>query len=200
MGTVLAVENVSLDGVMQSPGRPDEDTRGGFDRGGWASAVLAEDPEAAQAAFAGGGSTGAMLFGRRTYLDLVGFWLGNSAPNPFTELLRSTPKYVVSTTLTDPLPFPASHLIDGRTPSGIEGAVAGLKHEVEGSIVVLGSGQLVRFLAAAGLVDEWVLTQIPVVLGSGTRLFDGTPMGLEVVRSFTSPRGVVVGHYRVADA
>jgi dihydrofolate reductase len=190
MGKLVVVENLSLDGVMQSPAGPDEDTRGGFDRGGWASALLADDPQAAKAAMEGQGATEAMLFGRRTYLDLVGFWLSNPEPNPFTQILRDTPKYVVSSTLEEPLPHPNSTRI-------FLDDVAGTKDAVAGDIVVLGSGELVRALAAAKLVDEYVLTILPVVLGSGTRLFAETPASLEVVTTFISPTGIVVATYRV---
>lgn len=193
MGKVVAVEYVSLDGVMQSPGRPDEDTRDGFDRGGWASSLLAADPEAVSASMEGAGSTAALLFGRRTYLDLVGHWLSTTEPNPFSEILRRTPKYVVSQTLTEPLPHPNSHLLAGCPTD----QVAQVSNGLDGDLIVLGSGMLVRALAAAGLVDEYVLTILPVVLGRGTRLFDGTPADLEVVRSVTSPTGIVVATYAV---
>ncbi len=113
MSRLVVVENVSLDGVMQSPGRPDEDTRGGFTQGGWAARALSRDPEAARASLEGQGQTRALLFGRRTYLDLVGHWLTTSEPNPFAEILARTPKYVVSGTLTAPLPHPASELLAG---------------------------------------------------------------------------------------
>ncbi|GAA4978212.1 dihydrofolate reductase family protein [Kineococcus glutinatus] len=196
MGKLVVVENVSLDGVAQSPGRPDEDTRGGFALGGWASSRLMADPVAAQAAFEGQGRTGALLFGRRTYLDLVGFWLSTPEPNPFTEILRATPKHVVSATLAEPLPHPNSALLRGDLPT----AVADLKRDTDGDVVVLGSVRLVHALTAAGLVDEFVLTTLPVVLGSGTRLFDGTHVPLEVVRSTTSPTGTVVATYRTTGA
>ena len=111
MSKLVVVENLSLDGVMQAPGRPDEDTRSGFDRGGWAAQALAKDPEAAQASMAGQGQTAAMLFGRRTYEDVVGHWLSTPEPNPFTEILKKTPKYVASRTLTQPLPHPNSTLL-----------------------------------------------------------------------------------------
>ncbi len=91
MGKLRAVEYLSLDGVMQSPGRPDEDTRDGFDLGGWASGPLGADPAAAQASMGRPGS-GALLFGHRTYDDLVGHWLGTDEPNPFTEIIRDTPE------------------------------------------------------------------------------------------------------------
>jgi len=194
MSKLVVVENLSLDGVMQAPGRPDEDTRGGFDHGGWAAEPLGKDPEAVQASMAGQGRAGAMLFGRRTYEDVVGHWLSTPEPNPFTEILEQTPKYVASRTLTEPLPHPNSTLLKG---DAIE-RVALLKQESGQDLVVLGSGLLVRDLAAAGLIDEYVLTMIPVVLGSGTRLFGNTYIALEVVHSVTTSSGIVVARLRVA--
>jgi len=191
MGSIVVVEHVSLDGVMQSPGRPDEDTHGGFDQGGWAFRNLADDPEAAAAAF-DGTPPAALLFGRRTYLDLVGYWLA-APPNPFAAVLRDTPKHVVTSTLPDPLPHPANHRLQGDPVDG----VARLRESVAGDVVVLGSGQLVRALAAAGLVDSYVLTHIPVLLGCGTRLFDGARADLDVVSSTTTPKGTVVATYAV---
>jgi len=191
MRKLIAVENISLDGVMQSPGRPDEDTRNGFSRGGWATGLLMNDQEAAMAAFGGQGSTTAMVFGRRTYNDLVGFWLRDPNPNPFAEILRNTPKFVV--TSTDDLEHPNSYQLEGEAATSI----AALKDEGEGDIVILGSGQLVRALASAGLIDEYVLTILPVVLGEGAKLFEGTYAPLSVVRSFTSPTGIVVATYAV---
>jgi dihydrofolate reductase len=194
MRTLVVVENVSLDGVMQAPGRPDEDERGGFRYGGWASQMLADDPEAVQASMGDTGSGAELLFGRRTYLDLVGHWLSTPDPNPFTEILRSTPKYVASRTLTEPLPHPASTLLSGDAVD----AVDALKADGDGELVVLGSGDLVRQLAAAGLVDEYRLTILPVVLGAGTRLFGDTHTELEPVRTQAFPSGAIVGRYRVA--
>jgi dihydrofolate reductase len=193
MTKLVAVENISLDGVMQAPGRADEDTRGGFSRGGWATSYFANDPAAAQASMEGQSGTRAMLFGRRTYLDLVGFWLTTAEPNPFTEILAATPKYVVSSTLTEPLPHPASHLLTGDPVEGVRR----IKEEIDGDIVILGSGELVRTLAAASLIDVYVLSTIPVVLGSGTRLFGDTPADLRVVRSVTSETGIVVATLEV---
>ncbi|NAZ86349.1 dihydrofolate reductase family protein [Kineococcus indalonis] len=195
MHELVVVENVSLDGVAQSPGRPDEDTRGGFALGGWASRLLADDPEAVQAAVGGQGRTAAMLFGRRTYHDLVGHWLGTDEPNPFTEVLRSTPKFVTSRS-GEPrggLPWPNSQLLVGEAVQ----TVAALKQRGEGELVVLGSLSLVRELTAAGLVDRFVLTTLPVVLGRGTRLFGGTALDLRVESSTTSAGGGVVASYRV---
>jgi dihydrofolate reductase len=191
--TLVVVENVSLDGVMQSPGRRDEDTRDGFDLGGWASEHLANDPEAVQASMAGQANTTALLFGRRTYLDLVGHWLSTEEPNPFTEVLTATPKYVVSRTAGIDLPHPNSTLLVGEAID----TVAELKTRGDGDLVVLGSGELVRVLAAAGLIDRYRLTTIPVVLGRGTRLFENTYADLVVESSVTSPAGTVVATYQV---
>jgi dihydrofolate reductase len=193
MSKLVVVEYLSLDGVMQAPGRPDEDTRGGFDRGGWAAPALEKDPEAAQASMAGQEQTGAMLFGRRTYDDLVGHWLSTPEPNPFTEILEKTPKYVASRALTEPLPHPNSRLLKGDAMD----QVAALKQESDQDLVVLGSGVLVRDLAAAGLIDEYLLTTIPVVIGSGTRLFGDTYIPLVVVNSVTTSSGIVVARLRV---
>ncbi len=193
MGKIKAVEYLSLDGVMQSPGRPDEDTRDGFDLGGWASGPLGADPAAAQASMGRPGS-GVMLFGHRTYDDVVGHWLSTDAPNPFTRLIRDTPKYVASRDPDAVLPHPNSTLLPGDAVA----AVRDLKDQVEGDIVVLGSGDLVRQLGAAGLVDEYVITTVPVVLGRGTRLWGSTYAPMQVVRSYTSPTGIVVATLRVA--
>jgi dihydrofolate reductase len=192
MRKITAVENVSLDGVMQAPATPDEDTRNGFSRGGWASALLMADPAAAQAAFAGSGGTSAMLFGRRTYDQLVGYWLGTDQPNPFTEVLRTTPKFVA--TSNPELEHPNSHALEGDVVE----AVTKLKNEGEGDIVILGSGMLVRTLAAANLIDEYALTVLPVVLGEGQRLFGATYAPLTVTTSFTSETGIVVATYAVS--
>ncbi|WP_432536456.1 dihydrofolate reductase family protein [Kineococcus arenarius] len=195
MHELVVVENVSLDGVAQGPGRPDEDTRGGFGLGGWATRLLAEDPEAVRAAMGGRGATTAMLFGRRTYHDLVGHWLGTDEPNPFTDVLRRTPKFVASRS-ADPeggLPWPASTLLTGEAVR----TVAALKERGNGDLVVLGGLALVRDLTAAGLVDRFVLTTLPVVLGRGTRLFEGTALDLDVDSSTTTAAGTVVATYRV---
>ncbi|WJY01059.1 dihydrofolate reductase family protein [Curtobacterium sp. 458] len=195
MGTLVVVENVSLDGVMQAPASPDEDTRGGFRLGGWAVAPLAADPEAAMAAFGGGSGSadGAMLFGRRTYSDVVGHWLGVTEENPFTPVLRDTRKYVVTRDPDLKLPYPNSERLAGDLGAAVRRAV----DTVEGEVVVLGSGDVVRQLAALGLVDRYVLTLIPVVLGGGQRLFGDIHAELQVVRTSVSPTGIVTGVYDV---
>ena len=193
MHTLVAVENVSLDGVMQGPARADEDTRGGFTAGGWAVPFMARDPEAAMASMEGMGETAAMLFGRFSYEDMCGYWLNTSDPNPYSEIFRSTTKYVASRTLSEPLEYPSSRLLRG---DAVE-AVRVLKEQGDGAIVVLGSGDLVRQLLAAGLVDELVLSTVPVVLGQGATLFGDTPVTLEAARVRAFDSGITVGHYRV---
>lgn len=188
MYTVVVVENMSLDGVAQAPGRPDEDTRGGFHLGGWAARALADDPEAVEASLQGQRDTAGLLLGRRTYEDVLGHWLGTKEANPFAEVLSRTPKWVVSRSSGTDLAHPNSTLLPGPATE----SVRRLKGEGSGNLVVLGSLSLVHDLVAAGLVDRFILTTIPVVLGSGTRLFDGTPVRLQVDSITTTPTGIVV--------
>lgn len=195
MGQLVAVEHVSLDGVMQAPGRPDEDTRNGFDLGGWADGPLSRDPEAIGRAMAGGATSSSMLFGRRTYNDLVGHWLGTAEPNPFTEIIRETTKYVCSQSPETVLAHPNSILMAGPA----ERTVADLKAAEDGQIVLLGSGDLVRSLLAAGLVDQLVLTIVPVVLGKGTRLLGEVPLNLNPVETWASSTGLIVARYDITN-
>lgn len=190
---LVAVENVSLDGVMQAPGRPDEDVRGGFEHGGWASPY--PDAIMGQAMGQGMSNAGAMLFGRRTYLDFFNVW-PKRTNNPYTEVLDNSQKYVASTTLLSPLPWQNSTLITGDVPA----AVARLKAEGGKDLVVLGSGELLRSLMQHRLVDEYVLLTHPLVLGSGRRLFPdaGGSEKLELVNAIPTTTGVVIGTYRVA--
>jgi dihydrofolate reductase len=165
---LVVVESLTLDGVMQAPGRPDEDTRGGFDHGGWA--VPYNDEVMAREIGKGMGSSD-LLFGRWTYESFSAFWPNQTDPNPFTEVLNQTQKYVASTTLTEPLPWMNSTLLSGDAAD----AVAELKTQPGNDIAVLGSGQLVRSLIDRDLVDEYTLLIHPLVLGSGQRLFrEGT--------------------------
>lgn len=188
MGILNAVEFVTLDGVMQSPGRPDEDVRDGFDAGGWAEPI-GRDPDAASMSMAGRGSAAAMLFGHRTYDDLVGHWLGTAEENPFTPIFRDTPKYVATRDPDARLAYPNSETMVGEAAD----TVAALKQRIDGEIVLLGSGRLLHDLVAAHLVDRFVLTIIPVVLGRGLRLWGSTPLDLDVRESYASPTtGIVV--------
>jgi dihydrofolate reductase len=170
MGNVVVVENVTLDGIMQAPGGADEDPRGGFPHGG-------------------------MLFGRRTYEQFYGFWSKQTDGNPYTEVLNRKHKYVASRTLAEPLPWENSSLLKGDAAE----AVTALKRDVEGDLVVLGSGELVRSLTRTGLVDVYTLSIHPLTFGTGTKLFAegedayGTFELVEVVPTTT---GVIIATYR----
>jgi dihydrofolate reductase len=189
MRRIIAFENVTLDGVMQAPGRPDEDTRGGFEHGGWAT-PYADEVTIGMAA-EGTPRTDAILLGRRTYEDFFGFW-PHQGDNPFTKALDETQKYIVSTTLREPLEWKNSTLL-----ADID-AVARVKEGAGDDILLLGSGELVRTLASRGLVDAYVLLVHPLVLGSGQRLFDpGLPTSaLELTDTRTSTTGVIIATYR----
>jgi dihydrofolate reductase len=195
MRRIVVMENLSLDGVMQAPGRADEDRRGGFEHGGWA--VPYNDPVKGQMMAAGMAGAGPLLFGRRTYEDFFSVW-PKRTNNPFTRVLDEAQKYVVSTTLTGPLPWGNSTLLGGEAA----GAVARLKSEPGGDVVVMGSGELVRSLLPHGLVDVYVLLIHPLVLGSGRRLFpDAGPFAaLELAESVTTTTGVMIATYHPAKA
>ena len=196
MSTITAVCNLTLDGVMQAPGRPDEDRRGGFTRGGWA---VPYSSDAMGRVLEGmgqqAGRSAAMLFGRRTYEDFAGFW-PNQPDNPFTETLNRMRKYVASTTLADPLPWMNSTMLPGDAAK----AVAALKDEQpEQDLVILGSGTLIRSLLPHGVIDEFTLLIHPLVLGAGQRLFaEGSGAVLEMVDSVGTSTGVVLARYRRA--
>ncbi len=187
MSKVVVFTNLTLDGVMQAPGRPDEDRRGGFEHGGWATPYATM--EAAEESMA---NTGALLLGRRTYEDFYTVW-PNRTDNPFTAVLNNTQKYVASTTLSEPLSWSNSTLLKGDTAE----AVARLKEEPGKDLVVLGSGELVQSLMRHNLVDAYVLLIHPLVLGSGRRLFPdgGAVAALRLVDTKTTTTGVVIATY-----
>jgi dihydrofolate reductase len=194
MSRVVVVSSLTLDGVMQAPGRTDEDRRGGFSYGGWA---LPYNDEIMGKAMGGGMTqTRALLLGRRTYEDFAGFW-PKQQDNPFTEVLNSTQKYVASRTLAEPLPWRNSTLLSGDAADG----VARLKAEPGGDIVVLGSGDLVQSLMRRDLVDQYSLLIHPLVLGSGRRLFTGdVALGaFRLTDSVTTTTGVVIATYQQAE-
>ena len=140
MSKVVVFMNLTLDGVMQAPGRPDEDTRGGFKHGGWA-VMPNDDPEIGRAMGARMAQSGPLLLGRRTYEDFNGFW-PKQKDSPFTEVLNNVQKYVASTTLEEPLPWSNSTLLEGDAAE----AVTKLKEQPGKGLVVLGSGELVQSL------------------------------------------------------
>ena len=196
MARVVAVEHLTLDGVMQGPARPDEDRRDGFAYGGWAAAN--SDP-AMQAAIGAHMKDGwSLLLGRLSYEDLYGFWPKQPEPNPFAAALNNAEKFVASTTLAEPLPWQNSTLLRGDAAD----AVATLKREHAKALVIFGSGMLVRSLMRRGLVDDFVLMIHPLVLGTGRRLFtDDAPFStLTLVDSAITAKGVFIGTYHSAPA
>ncbi|HEX6508675.1 MAG TPA: dihydrofolate reductase family protein [Chloroflexota bacterium] len=196
MSRVVVMNQVTIDGVMQAPGRADEDTQGGFTHGGWGSAADEAIGKAMGERMAAGGGLRGWLFGRRTYEGLLSYW--NQQPDsPFGPALNNTPKYVASTTLREPLPWPNSTLLQGD----IADAVAELKVQSGGVLGIMGSGRLIQALLPHNLIDEFLLMIHPLVLGSGRRLFpDGSPLiPLRLVDSTTSPTGVVIATYQPAE-
>jgi len=191
MRTITVFNSVSLDGVMQAPGRPDEDRRDGFQHGGWALAYA--DPVMASFAGEGLAREGGLLFGRRTYEDFYSVW-PNRGDNPFTDVLNRRQKYVASRTLAEPLPWQNSTLLKG---DAIE-AVANLKRESDEDLLILGSGELIRSLMPRKLIDRFILLIHPLVLGSGRRLFadDGHLQALKLVDSKPTSTGVLITTYQ----
>jgi dihydrofolate reductase len=191
LSKLIVFTSLTLDGVMQAPGRPDEDRRGGFAHGGWATPYT--DSVMGSVAGASMANTGALLLGRRSYEDFYAYW-PNQSDNPFTSVLNNTQKYVASTTLKEPLPWSNSTLLEG---DAVE-AVARLKAQPGKDLVVLGSGELVESLMQGNLVDEYVLLIHPVVLGTGRRLFaEGSPTtSLRLVDTKTTTTGVVIATYQ----
>jgi dihydrofolate reductase len=185
---IVVCTNVSLDGVMQAPGRADEDPRNGFEHGGWA-APYAAMAQAGQV-FA---TAGALLLGRRTYEDFYRVW-PKRTDSPFTPWLNGIRKYVASRTLAGPLAWMNSVLLTGEATATVQR----IKAEAGKDILVMGSGELVRSLMAAQMIDEYVLLIHPLVLGSGTRLFGAVAARakLALVGSTTTSGGVVIATYR----
>jgi dihydrofolate reductase len=196
MGRIVVMNHVTLDGVMQGPGRADEDTRDGFTQGGWASRSITPDDATGKTMgerMAAGGGLAGWLFGRRTYEDLLATW--NARGGPFKDALNNTPKYVASTTASEPLPWPNSTLLRGDTVA----AVRALKAQAGGVLAIMGSGVLIGSLMAADLIDEYLLMIHPLVLGTGRRLFPaGAHVSLRLTGSVSTAAGVVVATYEPA--
>jgi dihydrofolate reductase len=193
---LTTVTHVSLDGVMQGLGGSEEDPSGGFERGGWALPLFDEEAETFLSEVFQ--RADAFLFGRRTYEIFArswgtGSWGANEGDNTISVALNTTPKYVASTTLTDP------EWADTTVLSGdVAAAVGELKSEREGELQVHGSGNLIRWLLDNQLVDEIILLTYPVVIGQGTRLFPdtGPDTALDLVDSRATPSGVTIQVYR----
>lgn len=188
---IVVINHLTLDGVMQAPGRPDEDTRGGFSHGGWANP--GNDGAMVQAigermAKSGGG----LLLGRRSYEDMLAAW--NARGGPYKEALNSACKYVISSSSATKLNWPNSTLVHGDIPAG----VAELKRNSGGNLVIMGSGQLIRSLIPHRLINEYLLMIHPLVLGSGQRLFEHNDhfAKLQLIGSMATTTGVILATYQ----
>lgn len=187
-------EFMSLDGVVQAPGGPDEDRDGGFANGGWSMPFF--DPATMGPAYSEVlAATDALLFGRRTYETMAAAWPAR-AGDPFADRMNSMRKFVASRTLdADALPWGNSSLLD---PADAIGAVRRLLASSDGQLLVMGSVSIARALIGAGLVDEYRLMVEPVTVGGGKRLFpdDGELRALTLVSTATSGTGVHICTYR----
>lgn len=188
MGKVVVMNHMTLDGVMQGPGRPDEDPRGGFSHGGWAVPYADEATVRKMGELMG--PHHAFLFGRRTYAQLLESW--NARGGPFKDALNNTPKYVASGNPTLELEWPNSTLLRGD----VSAAVKELRETSPLNLVLMGSGVLLRSLMGAGQIDEYLLMIHPLVLGSGQHLFGGgTPTPLRLIDAEATPTGVILARY-----
>jgi dihydrofolate reductase len=160
MSRVVVINHLTLDGVMQAPGRREEDTRGGFEHGGWAGPSVDEVVNAAMGARMP--RSGGLLLGRRSYEDMLGYW--NTQDSPFKDILNSAPKYVASRTLREPLPWPNSTLLSGDVAE----AVAQLRQQPGKDLNVMGSRELIQTLMRHGLIDEYPAAHLPARAPVGT--------------------------------
>ena len=187
---VVVINRVSLDGVMQAPGNPEEDTRDGFEHGGWATE---RSGDAALGAAMGErmGQDFTWLFGRRSYEGMLSYW--NRVGGPFKEGLNQIHKYVASSGPDTDLPWPNSTLLTGDVPS----EVAALREQRGSNLVIMGSGHLIRSLLPHELIDELLLMIHPIVLGSGQRLFgsEGQARTLQLLEATTTESGVLLVTY-----
>ena len=195
---IVASEFISLDGVVQAPGGPDEDREGGFEHGGWSMPFF--DPEIMGAAIdEASGRAEALLYGRRTFEVMASAWPGRTG-DPFADWINAAPKYVVSNTLTDADiswgPGPVT-IIRG---ADLEREVEALRSRPGGDVSIWGSASLVRTLLAADLIDELDLMIEPIVLGGGKSIFptDGSARSFTLVESTTAKTGVQVCRYERA--
>jgi dihydrofolate reductase len=188
---LTASEMLSLDGVHQGPGGPDEDRSDGFDRGGWA---YLRDDEGGRFLNSMFERADALLLGRRTWEIFESYWPHHHGDDPVSHGINVLPKYVPSSTLKDP--GWNTHVIDGD----VEAAIRELKAKPGRELQVHGSGELLRWLLDHDLVDELNLRIYPVVVGEGRRLFPehGQTHGLTLVESLSTPSGVMLQTYRPA--
>ena len=193
MRKMIVNEFMSLDGVAQAPGGADEDSSGGFAHGGWHMRYM-EDEVAQKWVLGSIVEAGGFLLGRRTYEIFAAYW--PNAPEEeqvIAEPLNGKPKYVASTTLTEPLDWQNSTLIDGD----VAAAVATLKQEGDGDLHVIGSTGLVRTLIEQDLVDEFRLMIDPILLGGGKRIFrdDGSLRPLQLIDGQLTSTGAIMATY-----
>jgi dihydrofolate reductase len=165
MARIVLQEFLTLDGVMQGPGGPDEDRSNGFEKGGWQLGFA--DGRLGEFVMDGLTNAGAYLVGRRTYDIFAGYWPNQGAENVVAAPMNSKPKFVASRTLSEPLSWQNSTLVNGD----VVGRLRELKSEMDGDILVIGSGDLAQTLMSHDLVDAYRLMVYPVVLGEGKRLF-----------------------------
>jgi dihydrofolate reductase len=182
---------VSLDGVVQGLGRPDEDTRGGFTHGGWGPRY--NDEVVGREIAKSMATPGDMLLGRRTWQDFITAWGRLTDGNPFTTHMNAATKYVVSRTLEDADAWQNSILLRGDAVD----TVADLRAQPGRDLSIIGSASLVQGLHAAGLIDHYTLVIHPLTLGTGTRLFEGpAPLTeFDLADSVTTTKGVIIAHY-----
>ena len=182
---------VSLDGVVQGLGRPDEDTRGGFTHGGWGPRY--HDEVVGREIAKSMATPGDMLLGRRTWQDFITAWGRLTDGNPFTTHMNAATKYVVSRTLEDADAWQNSILLRGDAVD----TVADLRAQPGRDLSIIGSASLVQGLHAAGLIDHYTLVIHPLTLGTGTRLFEGpAPLTeFDLADSVTTTKGVIIAHY-----
>jgi dihydrofolate reductase len=195
MGKLIVTEFVTLDGVAQAPGAPDEDEESGFPHGGWQAPLTDSDEDAGDVMFEQASSMDALLLGRKTYEIFADYWPTAPEEIPFTGLLNRVPKYVASRTLAGPLDWKGSAVVGGSLAED----VTALK-ERHDEIHVIGSLDLVQSLLRSGLVDRLNLWLYPLLLGTGKQVFaDGTvPALLQLIESVTYPSGTLHLTYDLA--
>jgi dihydrofolate reductase len=184
---------ITLDGVMQAPGGPEEDPSGGFEHGGWSFGYWDEQMQQRMGQWMS--EPFDLVLGRKTYEIFAAYW-PNNPDEPGADVLNNATKYVASTTLTD-LDWQKSNLIEGDVPDGVRA----LKEQDGPELQVHGSANLIQTLLEHELIDEFRLMTFPLVLGKGKRLFDGgtLPDGLEVAGSEVASSGVVIATYRTGE-
>lgn len=192
MNNIIAIEHLTLDGVMQAPGRPDEDTRDGFEFGGWGDTGYDPEMQKTISKYMGGGWS--LLSGRRTYEDLYESWHVRQPDNPMTQSLTNVQKFVASHNPRYQLSWENSALLAGDATE----TVGKLKKEHDKPLIIFGSGELVRSLMRCNLIDEFLLQIHPLVLGKGHRLFDNGSFftKLSLQSTVIASTGVIITTYK----